>query len=98
MIISDGCNGTPSGFENICEDENVHKSMSSTPGQQSPRSPKSASNCDEDALHHRLRRMFEADHSGWYQTGGVLREYRSEGLNLLRKVGIECVQLEVEDC
>ena len=26
-------------------------------------------------------------------------EYRSEeGLNLLRKVGIECVQLEVEDC
>ena len=22
MIISDGYNGTPSGFENICEDEN----------------------------------------------------------------------------
>ena len=21
MIISDGCNGTPSGFENVCEDE-----------------------------------------------------------------------------
>ena len=21
MIISDGCNGTPSGFENICEDD-----------------------------------------------------------------------------
>ena len=27
MIISDGYNGTPSGFENICEDEN---GMSST--------------------------------------------------------------------
>ncbi len=24
MIISDGYNGTPSGFENICEDENNH--------------------------------------------------------------------------
>ncbi|MFI3263131.1 MAG: dCMP deaminase family protein [Rikenellaceae bacterium] len=23
MIISDGYNGTPSGFENICEDENI---------------------------------------------------------------------------
>ena len=23
MIISDGYNGTPSGFENVCEDENV---------------------------------------------------------------------------
>ena len=22
MIISDGCNGTPSGFENVCEDDN----------------------------------------------------------------------------
>ena len=22
MIISDGYNGTPSGFENVCEDEN----------------------------------------------------------------------------
>ncbi len=25
MIISDGYNGTPSGFENICEDEHSHK-------------------------------------------------------------------------
>lgn len=24
MIISDGYNGTPSGFENVCEDENNH--------------------------------------------------------------------------
>jgi dCMP deaminase len=24
MIISDGYNGTPSGFENVCEDENDH--------------------------------------------------------------------------
>lgn len=24
MIISDGYNGTPSGFENVCEDENGH--------------------------------------------------------------------------
>ena len=31
MIISDGYNGTPSGFENICEDESgVTKHTSST--------------------------------------------------------------------
>ena len=27
MIISDGYNGTPSGFENVCEDENGVKSV-----------------------------------------------------------------------
>ena len=26
MIISDGYNGTPAGFENCCEDENGHRS------------------------------------------------------------------------
>ena len=27
MIISDGYNGTPAGFENVCEDENSHKTI-----------------------------------------------------------------------
>ena len=32
MIISDGYNGTPSGFENVCEDETTSQSrMSFTP-------------------------------------------------------------------
>ncbi len=51
MIISDGYNGTPSGFENVCEDE-AGKS----------------------------RVVF-------------MNDYRSEeGLELLRRVGIECVK------
>ena len=34
MIISDGYNGTPSGFENVCEDENnVTKHTCSMPKQ-----------------------------------------------------------------
>ena len=33
MIISDGYNGTPAGFENVCEDENnVHQALCSTRG------------------------------------------------------------------
>ena len=27
MIISDGYNGTPSGFENVCEDENKQRRL-----------------------------------------------------------------------
>ena len=41
MIISDGYNGTPSGFENVCEDENgipSHMSfmLKRTPSPKSP--------------------------------------------------------------
>lgn len=41
MIISDGYNGTPSGFENVCEDDEGHtKPYGSTPRPTpSPRSP-----------------------------------------------------------
>ena len=65
MIISDGYNGTPSGFENVCEDDEGHtKPYVLNAGQQLRRI---------DALHHRrtLHRMFETDHSGRDQAGGL---------------------------
>ena len=34
MIISDGYNGTPSGFENVCEDENNLTTIRSACGSQ----------------------------------------------------------------
>ena len=78
MIISDGYNGTPSGFENVCEDENgktkpyvLHAEANAI-----TKVAKSANNCERlDALHHRgaLHRMFETHHPGRYQASGLLR-------------------------
>ena len=75
MIISDGYNGTPSGFENVCEDEhNVTKpyvlhaeanAITKVAVQQQQR-------CN-DLRHLRpLHRMCQAHHPVWDQAGGIL--------------------------
>ena len=73
MIISDGYNGTPSGFENVCEDDEGHTKpyVLHAEANAITKVAKSANNCD--ALHHRrtLHRMFETDHSGGDQAGGL---------------------------
>ena len=62
---------------------------------------KSANNCDGSTLYITAAPCIEC--SKLIIQAGIKRvvyceEYRSEeGLNLLRKVGIECVQLEVKD-
>ena len=78
MIISDGYNGTPSGFENICEDENGSTLyITAAP----------CIECSKLIIQAGIKRVVYCE------------EYRSEeGLNLLRKVGIECVQHAMEDC
>ena len=67
MIISDGYNGTPAGFENICEDETgktksyvLHAEANAI-----TKVAKSANNCDGST--------FETDYSGRYPTGGLQR-------------------------
>ena len=104
MIISDGYNGTPSGFENICEDEHGHTKSYVLHAEANAitKVAKSANNCDGSTLYITAAPCIEC--SKLIIEAGIKRvvyceEYRSEeGLNLLRKVGIECVQLEVEDC
>ena len=67
MIISDGYNGTPSGFENICEDGGGHTKPY--------------------VLHAEANAITKVAKSVYAE------DYRSEeGLDLLRRVGIECVQ------
>lgn len=103
MIISDGYNGTPSGFENICEDENnktkpyvLHAEANAiTKVAQSGNSSRGAtlyvtsSPCLECA-----KLIIQA---------GILRvvfseNYRVEdGINLLKRAEIEVVQLEYRD-
>ena len=104
MIISDGYNGTPSGFENICEDENGHTKpyVLHAEANAITKVAKSANNCDGSTLYITADPCIEC--SKLIIQAGIKRvvyceEYRSEeGLNLLRKVGIECVQHAMEDC
>ena len=102
MIISDGYNGTPSGFENICEDENgvtkpyvLHaESNAITKVAQSGNSSAgstlyvTASPCVECAkliIQSGIRRVVYRD------------AYRlTDGIDLLKKAGIEVEQVEEE--
>ena len=103
MIISDGYNGTPSGFENVCEDENgatkpyvlhaeanaitkVAKSGNSSLGATLYVTASPCIECSKLIIQAGIRRVVYAE------------DYRSEeGLNLLRRVGIECVQYELNE-
>ena len=102
MIISDGYNGTPSGFENICEDaEGRTKSyVLHAEANAITKVAKSANNCDGSTLYITAAPCLEC--SKLIIQAGIRRvvyseDYRSEeGLNLLRKVGIECVQYSAD--
>ena len=99
MIISDGYNGTPSGFENICEDENnVTKPY--------------VLHAEANAITKIARSHNSSDGATMYVTdapciecakliiqAGIKRlvyskEYRVEdGINLLKRAGIEVIYL-----
>ena len=102
MIISDGYNGTPSGFENVCRDENgvtkpyvLHAEANAiTKVAQSGNSSEgatlyvTASPCVECAkliIQAGIKRVVYKD------------EYRlTDGVDLLRRAGIEVEQVESE--
>ncbi len=103
MIISDGYNGTPSGFENICEDELTGKTkpyVLHAEANAITKVAKSANNCDGSTLYITAAPCIEC--SKLIIQAGIKRvvycdDYRTEdGLNLLRRVGIECVKCEIE--
>ena len=103
MIISDGYNGTPSGFENICEDEDGHTKSYVLHAEANAitKVAKSANNCDGSTLYITAAPCIEC--SKLIIQAGIKRvvyaeDYRSEeGLNLLRRVGIECVQCRLDE-
>ncbi len=102
MIISDGYNGTPSGFENICEDENgvtkpyvLHAEANAiTKVAQSGNSAAGAT------LYVTASPCMEC--SKLIIQSGIKRvvysdEYRlDDGIKLLKRAGIEVEKLEVE--
>ncbi len=103
MIISDGYNGTPSGFENICEDEATAKTkpyVLHAEANAITKVAKSANNCDGATLYITTSPCIEC--SKLIIQAGIKRvvyldKYSSqEGVELLKRVGIECVQREIE--
>mgnify|MGYP002622371939 CR=1 FL=1 len=102
MIISDGFNGTPSGFENKCEDSNnvsypyvlhaeanaitkVARSGNSSDGATLYITASPCIECAKLIIQAGIRRVV---------FGEVYR--LTDGLELLKKAGVEVVQLNVE--
>ena len=100
MIISDGYNGTPSGFENICEDEDgstkayvLHAEANAI-----TKVAKSGNNCDNATLYVTTSPCMECSkliiQAGIKKV--VFKElYRiTDGLKLLERANIEIIHLK----
>ncbi len=103
MIISDGYNGTPVGFENVCEDESgttkpyvlhaeanaitkVAQSSNSSSGATLYVTASPCIECAKLIIQAGIKRVVFGE------------AYRlSDGLDLLRRAGIECVQLTLDN-
>ena len=103
MIISDGYNGTPSGFENVCEDENnvtkpyvlhaeanaitkIARSGNSSEGATMYVTASPCIECAKLIIQSGVRRVVYSE------------KYRLEdGINLLKRAGIEVCYLEMKE-
>lgn len=103
MIISDGYNGTPSGFENVCEDENgltkpyvLHAEANAI-----TKIARSGNNSDGAILYVTDAPCIEC--SKLIIQAGIRRvvyakQYRlTDGLELLQRAGIELVYIPFSD-
>ncbi len=103
MIISDGYNGTPSGFENQCEDENnVTKSyVLHAEANAITKLARSNNNSENATLYVTASPCIEC--SKLIIQAGIKRvvygeKYRLEdGINLLKKAGIEVIYLNTDE-
>ncbi len=103
MIISDGYNGTPSGFDNICEDETntTYPYVLHAEANAITKLARSSNNSDGATLYVTASPCIEC--AKLIIQAGIKRviygeEYRlSDGLDLMRKAGIEVLLLEQKD-
>ena len=102
MIISDGYNGTPSGFENICENDMgatkpyvLHAEANAI-----TKVAKSANNCDGATLYVTTSPCMECSkliiQAGIKRVVFSEKYHNTEGLDILSKVGVELVHLPFE--
>jgi dCMP deaminase len=103
MIISDGYNGTPSGFENICEDENgvtkpyvlhaeanaitkVARSHNSSENSTLYVTSSPCMECSKLIIQSGIKRVVYCD-----------KYHNTDGLQLLKRAGIEVVYVDLEN-
>ncbi|MFI3259486.1 MAG: dCMP deaminase family protein [Rikenellaceae bacterium] len=103
MIISDGYNGTPSGFENICEDDTTGRTKSYVLHAEAnaiTKVAKSPNNCDGATLYITTSPCIECSkliiQAGIRRVVYCDRYHNTEGIDLLARVGIECEQCDIE--
>lgn len=103
MIISDGYNGTPAGFENVCEDENnvtkpyvLHAEANAI-----TKVAKSNNSSEESTLYVTTSPCMECSkliiQSGIKRVVYCNRYHRTDGLDLLKRAGIELVYIDPEN-
>ena len=103
MIISDGYNGTPSGFDNICEDETntTYPYVLHAEANAITKLARSSNNRDGATLYVTASPCIDC--AKLIIQAGIKRviygeEYRlSDGLDLMRKAGIEVLLLEQKE-
>lgn len=103
MIISDGYNGTPSGFENVCEDEgNVTKPYVLHAEANAITKPaRSSNNSDGSTLYVTASPCIEC--AKLIIQAGIKRvvygeQYRlTDGIDLLRRANIEVIYMDPEN-
>jgi dCMP deaminase len=102
MIISDGYNGTPSGFENVCEDENnvtkpyvLHAEANAI-----TKVAKSHNSSEDSTLYVTTSPCMECAkliiQSGIKRVVFCNKYHNTDGLDLLKRAGIELVYIDPE--
>lgn len=99
MIISDGYNGTPSGFENVCEDEQGVTKPYVLHAEANAITKVARSNNSSDGATLYVTSSPCVECAKLIIQAGIKRvvyneQYRlTDGVDLLRRAGIECIQI-----
>ncbi len=102
MIISDGYNGTPSGFENICEDDEFVTKPYVLHAEANAITKVAKSNNSSDGATLYVTTLPCIECAKLIIQSGIIRvvyanDYRrKEGLDLLERAGIEIVQISTK--
>lgn len=102
MIISDGYNGTPSGFENVCEDAHgvTHPNVLHAEANAITKLARSGNNSDQATLYVTASPCIEC--AKLIIQAGIRRvvyaeQYRlTDGIDLLRRAGVEVEHLPLD--
>ena len=100
MIISDGYNGTPSGFENVCEDDEGHTKAYVLHAEANAITKVARSNNSSDGATLYVTASPCVECAKLIIQAGIHRVVFNElyricdGIDLLNRAGIECVHIE----